>query len=97
MKRTMQLFETIDGYENIQEANQDGSYWCDSDSDYFPISLPFEVNVTMLPVEDVTEKRIDNLETAKEVAHANWLTIAAAFDDKIAKLRALPHLPEAQS
>lgn len=97
MKRTMRVFENIHGHESVMDAREDGTFWCDSHDDYFPISLPFEADVTMMPAEDVTEKRIDNLETAKKQAHANWLTIAAAFDDKIAKLRAIPHMPEAES
>lgn len=94
MKRIMRLFENKYGSESIIAIKEDGSCWADSDEDYFPVSLPFEVDVTMMPADEVTENRIDSLECAKKEAHAKWLTIAAAFDDRIAKLRAIPHLEE---
>ena len=92
MKQTMQVWETNNGGEHVMIARKDGTFWCDNHSDYFPTSQTFEADVFPLPIEDVTGKRIDGLEAAKEKAHAEWLTIAAAFDDKIAKLRAIPHL-----
>ena len=94
MKRTMRIYESGCGLESVFVLAEDGTCFADRHDDYFPTSEPFEVDVTMLPVEEVTEKRIGNLEAAKAEAHANWLTIQASFDDKIAKLRALPHLDE---
>ena len=91
MKITMRIYESDHG-SHIIEAREDGTFWCDDHDDYFPVSQPFDVDVIMLPAEDVTERRIDGLEKAKAKAHANWLTVAATFDDKIAKLRAIPHI-----
>ena len=93
MKRTLRIYEGQHG-EHVLDIKPDGTCWADGHDEYFPVSEPFEVEIVMLADEDVMESRISNLEHAKAEAHANWLTIAAVYDDKIAKLRALPHLPE---
>ncbi len=97
MKRTMQIFESDDGHEIIVEAYTDGKFWCADRDDYFPVSQPFEVDVQIISDDVLTKKRINCLETDKTAAHAKWLSIAAAFDDRISKLRAIPHLQEDES
>lgn len=91
MKRKFKIYEGSCG-EHILSVNEDGTCWADAHGEYCAISEVIEVDAVMLPAEDVTEKRIDILEKSRKEAHANWLSIAAAFDDKIAKLRAVPHL-----
>jgi len=92
MKRKFKIYGSNHG-ENVLDLDKDGTCWADDHDDYFATSEAFEVDIVMLPAEDVTLRHIDVLINEKEKAREKWLSIAAHFDDRIAKLRALPHLP----
>lgn len=92
MKRKFKVYDGNYG-QHILELKEDGTCWADDHDDYIAVSEAFENDVVMLPEEKTTYLRIDMLINEKEKARAEWLAVAAHFDDKIAKLRALPHLP----
>ena len=94
MKQSIRMYTDASGYEAIRVLTEDGTCWCDNSDDYIPTSEPLTVEWNLLPTEDITIKQINALERNKSAAYAKWLTIAATFDDKIAKLRAIPHLEE---